>query len=384
MNNQQLTFYEHILEIRKRLFYVFLVFATGSVFGFAYNSEIQAALIKPLGQQLYYTSPMGGFSFMFSISLFVGALVAIPFCVLHIIKFVSPTIGRNRSTFAVKVLCTSILLTACGVAFAYYVSLPPTLGFLTGFDSTVISSLISTSEYMSFIKLYLAAFALIFQIPLILLVINNITPINPQKMLKSQKYIVVVSFIAAAIISPTPDIINQTLMAAPMIILYELSIGLIWFVNRKKHDKTTVKNSTQAKTPFDYLASIDEKEFNKQLPKQEPSLNISSDRDTSELSDQPMRQSISGILNEDTLLQDSNHHATTRPDKPQINQFINEVEHQDEPKPDTEPSESHNKLNRGRMQRRSYAKRNTDYLARHRYDNTLFDDFTIRRTSTAT
>lgn len=248
------TFFEHLLEARRRIFYVFLAFIGGTILGFVYNSVVEGFLISPLGQQLFYTSPMGGFNFLFQTSLFVGTLLAIPVVIINIIKFIEPTIGKNKSLFALKILIASLMLVGVGISFAYNVSLPPTLGFLTGFNSENIGSLISTTEYLSFIKLYLTAFALIFQIPLVLLIINNITPINPQKMLKAQKYVIVASFIAAAIISPTPDALNQVLMAGPMILLYELSILLIWLQNKHK-DKHNLDKQLNMSTAYDDLIS---------------------------------------------------------------------------------------------------------------------------------
>ena len=308
MNQQVITFYEHILEIRKRLFYVVSAFLVGSILGFVFYSDVQAALIEPLGQQLYYTSPTGGFSFMFSLSLFAGALLAIPFVVYHIILFLSPTIGRNRTLFAYKLLGGSIFLTITGVCFAYFVTLPPTLNFLTGFNSETISSLISTNEYLSFIKLYLAAFALIFQIPLILLVINSIWPIDPKSMLKTQKYVIAGSFIAAAIISPTPDAMNQVLMAAPMIVLYELSIGFIWIANKRKFKKARSLSSAKTKhpespnTPFDYLAKINDFDTNVKLSaaKTEAATIGSGNKVIANKNNESVK-SISGIIHETSL-----------------------------------------------------------------------------------
>jgi sec-independent protein translocase protein TatC len=390
MQHQKLTFYEHILEIRKRLFYVFAVFVLGSILGFAYNPEIQTALTAPLGQQLYYMSPMGGFSFMFNIGLFAGVIIAIPFCVLNIIKFVAPTIGYNRSAFALKLLIASILLTAAGISFAYYVSLPPTLSFLTGFNSDTISSMISTTEYFSFMKLYLAAFALIFQIPLLLVIINQITPINPQKMLKTQKYVIAGSFIAAALISPTPDVVNQTLMAAPMIVLYELSIVLIWFINRKKYRRGDfAAQKTIPDTPFDYLASIDD--FVAQpIPINQATITQSNKGSLSGIIQNESKSSsgsISGILSESaqTSKSKAKHHTSdVKKDVKQVKKHI-DIKHTN--KNTTLVTQTNKGFDRGRVQRRYFADRNTSYISRQQYNDRahtrpLIDDFSPR-TATA-
>lgn len=228
------TFLDHVLELRRRLFWVALVFVAGSSLGFLLNEPLQVLLVQPLGERLYYTSPLGGFDFLFRISLFFGSLAAIPVVVYNLIKFIEPVLGLVHKAYVVRLCVSSALLMATGVAFAYFLSLPPTLQFLVGFNSENISSLISTTEYLSFVTKYLIGFGLIFQIPLIVIVINRLTPLSPERLKKSQKYVIVGSFILAALITPTPDLLNQTIMALPMIVLYELSILWVWFSNSQQ------------------------------------------------------------------------------------------------------------------------------------------------------
>ncbi len=226
------TFHGHLRELRNRFFYVGMILIVGSILGFMAHEPIQDILVSPLGHQLHYTSPMGGLQFIFKISLFAGILLSIPAFIYNLIKFVEPSIGKENVNYSLKIISASFLLLATGISFGYFVSLPAVLSFLVGFAPDSIAPIITTNEYLSFVTLYLFAFGLIFQIPLIFLIINNFTPLNPDKLNKSQKYVVVVSYIAAAIISPTIDVINQTIMALPIIVLYEISIGLVWVVNR--------------------------------------------------------------------------------------------------------------------------------------------------------
>jgi sec-independent protein translocase protein TatC len=401
MNQDIATFYEHLLEVRSRLFKIFVVFGLGTTLGFVYNNDIQSVLVAPLGKQLYYTSPMGGFAFLFNTSLFLGALIAIPFVVFHIIKFIAPTIGSKRALFAVKILATSIALTVAGVLFAYNITLPPTLNFLTGFDTESISSLISTTEYLSFVQLYLAAFAIIFQIPLVIFVINTIKPIDPAKMLKTQKYVIVGSFIAAAIISPTPDVMNQTLMAAPIIVLYELSIGIVWVVNRRK--KTERRNDirlplttdSDCSTPFDYLAASDE--FNPSLrtgplTKTPAAAFGKSPVGSVQRSLPPKSLSLSGMLNEKRLFVQppSKSAVSTSSVRVKIKPQSLGVEKGDSPVPKTQQPKSRSSMKpttphrpeRARyfVDREPLANRNQ---SRHSPKRNLIDDYYIRRSTVA-
>src|SRR5690606_20255917 len=117
-------------------------------------------------------------------------------------------------------------------------SLPAALHFLSNFSTGSVTSLISANEYFNFVMIYVACFALLFQMPLIIAFINKITPLTPRLLMKKQRFVILGSFIVAAIITPTPDPLNQTLMALPIIGLYQSSIGVVWQSNRRTRKKS--------------------------------------------------------------------------------------------------------------------------------------------------
>lgn len=122
----------------------------------------------------------------------------------------------------------SYALACLGMAFAYFVSLPASLHFLTTFgDSGDIHALITANEYFNFVLTYVAGFAILFQVPLIITFTNRVTPLPPKKLLGATRYVIVLSFIVAAIITPTPDPMNQAIMAGPIILLYLLSVCIV-------------------------------------------------------------------------------------------------------------------------------------------------------------
>jgi hypothetical protein len=136
----------------------------------------------------------------------------------------------------------STFFAAAGVCFAYFVSLPAALHFLTNFDLGNIQAMLTVDSYLSFVITYLLGAALLFQIPLLLLIINTMTPLKPSKLMKLQRYVIVGAFILAAIISPTPDIMNQTFLALPIIGMYQLGVVLVWLRNMKV-TRTEVKET---------------------------------------------------------------------------------------------------------------------------------------------
>lgn len=224
-------FSEHVRELRRRSIYFFATLFLGSIVGFAIHQRLFSLIRRPLQQQLYYTTPTGGFNAIIKISIVFGVIVAVPVLVYQLGKFLSPAF--NRRIHAIPIILFSIILAASGVLFAYFISLPAALRFLANIDTKNLQSLITVNEYLNFVFSYVAGFALLFQLPLIMLFINRIKPQRPGSLMRIQRWVILGSFIVAAILTPTPDPVNQFIMAAPIILLYQFSVVLIWFINRK-------------------------------------------------------------------------------------------------------------------------------------------------------
>lgn len=229
---------DHVAELRKRAIWCMGALFIGGAIGYKFQNLIIAWLVKPLGQELFYTSPTGGFDFLIKICLFFGFILAVPVLIYNLFKFISPAIPPNVSYNFVKIITISIALALGGVAFAYFVSLPSALHFLNNFTNNQVSSLISAQEYFNFVMIYMAGFAVLFQMPLVFSFINKVKPLKPARLLKQQRVVVLISFIVAAVLTPTPDPINQALMAAPIIALYQTSIGVVWRDNRRHSVKS--------------------------------------------------------------------------------------------------------------------------------------------------
>lgn len=221
-------FRDHLQELRNRLFIWLVLFLIGSTIGYFLHPWILTWFNRPLHQALYYTSPIGGFTFTLKLALLFGFLVSFPVLLYQIFSYTKPLLNPQFQKRIAAYICLSIVLLGCGVAFAYFLTLPAALKFLSSFSTDGVRALISTDEYYSFTLFYLLGFGLIFQLPLILLFINAIHPLDPLQLLKKQGSVILVSFIVAAFLTPTPDPINQTLMALPIILLYNLGILILW------------------------------------------------------------------------------------------------------------------------------------------------------------
>lgn len=210
-----------------------------SVLAYPFFDTIVSFLLAPLGEdhKLVYLIPGGAFGFIIQACMYIGFVMVLPLVIYNLYRFIMPVVNRVTMRRAVGFTFASFILAVVGMAFAYYISLPAALYFLTGFELHHIDPMLTIDSYFGFIMMYMFVGAVLFQIPLIMLLINGFTPLGPKKLMRHMDKIVLGSFIVAAIISPTPDVINQTLLASPMIVMYQVGVVLIWLRNRKKSAK---------------------------------------------------------------------------------------------------------------------------------------------------
>lgn len=235
MKNQQLTLHEHIHELRRRLFWSVLVFLAGGTIGYVVHKPLIALLRRPLHETLYYTSPAGGFNFVMKICMMVGLALAVPVLVYNLIEFVRPAFGADmhkRQAHAMAAL--SFVLALSGIIFGFFVVVPMSLKFFHGFSGNGIQSLLSATDYLEFVTNHLITFIIIFQLPLILLFIDRIKPLPPKTLLKYDKHIIIGAAAISLILPFTYDPVSQFLVGLPIVVLYNLTIILVFFRHRKK------------------------------------------------------------------------------------------------------------------------------------------------------
>lgn len=223
----------HLSELRLRALIYLLTVVILSLVGFYFYTYIINILLLPLKQKLFFTSPSGGLELMIKVSLLTGLIFSLPMLVYQILRFTEPALPSRFKLRILPYLFFSLFLTLAGLGFAYFIGLPSALHFLSGFNSDQIQSLITTNEYFAFISRYLLGFAFIFQFPLILFIINSFYLVRIKSLLKFQRFVVIISLIIAAILTPTPDLINQIIMTLPLILLFYLSVLVIYFTNRR-------------------------------------------------------------------------------------------------------------------------------------------------------
>jgi len=229
----------HIQEFRQRLLRVALLFGLGSAGGYLARHFLIKMLQRPLGQSLYYNSPSGGFDFTMRVSMLTGGVFALPVLIHQLVKFIEPAIGsRLRPSRTNWLLIMSIILAGSGLAFAYWFALPMSLRFFAEFGGSEIKPLISASDYLGFVTTCLGTFAVMFQLPLLLLFIDRITPLPPRKLRRYRRHVIIGSLVVAVILPFTYDPLTQFVIAVPIVVLFEVSLLLLWFTNRRLKPST--------------------------------------------------------------------------------------------------------------------------------------------------
>lgn len=235
---QELTFLEHVYELRKRLFWVVLSLIAASSTGYYFKDHLVNFIIAPLhGEKLIYLTPGGGFSFIFTVCLYFGALLTIPVVMYHIYRFLQPVLGRASRRFICAIVLLSGVLAVAGAVFGYTVAIPGAISFLTTFAGDAVNPSLTAESYLGFVVAYILGLAALFQLPLLLFMFDHVRPFPPGALLSSQRFVIVGSFIAAAVITPTPDIINQMIVALPIIVIYQLGAAAV-FLRRQARQRT--------------------------------------------------------------------------------------------------------------------------------------------------
>ena len=227
---EQQKFADHISELRRRSLYVGLAFLVGSSLAYVYRKELLALILSPLGdQKLVYLTPGGGFSFIFQISIYAGLLLAAPLVVYHLHAFVRPALPEKAQRSLYWMTLLSSFLIIGGVSYGYFVAIPSAITFLSTFADGAVTPNLTADSYLSFFLAYVGGLALLSLIPLLIMFWHWIKPLTPGGVLKSEQWILLLAFVLAAVITPTPDVVNQLMIAGPVIAIYQIGVVAVLY-----------------------------------------------------------------------------------------------------------------------------------------------------------
>ena len=231
----KLTVLGHIMELRKSLIRVLIAVGITSAISFIFYEWIFYILILPAeGIELIYIEMTEMFGTVMRVCLTAGLVLAMPYLVYEGIMFVSPALTRREKRYIYVILPWIALMFIGGVVFGYFILVPPATKFLITFGSNIATPQIKVGNYISIITRLLLSIGFIFEMPVVTTFLARIGILKPQWLVKKRRVAIIFAFIIAAIITPTFDPINQSLVALPLIVLYEMSIWLAKLVYRQR------------------------------------------------------------------------------------------------------------------------------------------------------
>lgn len=236
---RKLTLWGHLDELRRRLFRVAIALVLGSGLGFYLTPRILQFLIRPMGAEKPQAIELTEYiSVYFNIALLTGLAVALPVILYEIIMFLLPGLTPRERRYVYILVPSASLLFVTGVLFSNFVLLPPALGFLLHWGSDIVTIQPRIGNYVNVVTRLMFWTGVIFETPLLMVFLAKLGLVSYRTFGRARRWILIVAFVVGAIVTPTMDPINQTLVAVPIIVLYELGIWISWLVARPKKTET--------------------------------------------------------------------------------------------------------------------------------------------------
>src|SRR5262245_15827187 len=190
---------------------------------------------------LVVTTVTGGFTIYMYVALYAGIALAIPFLFFQVWAFISPGLYKHEKRYIVPVITMGTILFIMGATFAYKIAFPAACDYLLGWaQQGGFQTLLNAENYLDLIMLIMIGLGIAFQIPTISFVLGRIGLLTPRLMLKTWRYAIVIIAILSAVLTPTPDAVNMLIFAAPMVALYFLSIGIVWFFGKPRSSANAI------------------------------------------------------------------------------------------------------------------------------------------------
>lgn len=222
---KKLTIIEHLEELRQGLVWSVLALLVATAFSFIFTGKLLEILLIPSGGiKPVFLKPTEMFITYFKVALVGGAALAMPVIVYQAIRFIVPGLKSSEKKYLFVVIPSASFLFMLGITFGYLVLLPFALRYLLTFGGDIATAFISIGEYVSFVTTLLLWMGVAFELPLVIVFLAKLRIVNQKQLRSYWKYALVGAFVIAAIITPTPDPFNQTLVAVPLYLLYEIGV----------------------------------------------------------------------------------------------------------------------------------------------------------------
>lgn len=248
-----MSFLEHLEELRRRIVHSVLYILAGFGVCWWFHEQIFAVMQRPimaalaknhLDTKLVYLNPTDPFNMYIKISLLAGLFLASPFVLYQVWAFIAPGLYRNERRYVMPFMMSTVGLFLAGGYFGYRMVYPGALDFLIHFSGQ-FQPMITVGEYTDLFLTIIAGLGVVFEMPILIFFLALMGIVSAGWMWRNFRYAILVIFIISGIISPTPDITNMCIFAAPMIVLYLFSIVIAWFVHPTQRKKRAAKAAGQ-------------------------------------------------------------------------------------------------------------------------------------------
>ena len=248
----RMSFMEHLGELRTRIMWSLVAAGIGIVIALFITDPVMRFISRPLLRmktELVFTSPTEAFWTWMKVAMMLGIFISMPGILYQVWKFVAPGLHAHEKKYAAPFILVGSLLFLIGGVFAMLIIIPYASNFLVTFGQEKgWKPMLTVSSYTDFVIKFTLAFGLVFELPVVITILSLIGVVTPQFLSKNRKYAILINFIIAAVLTPTPDMINQTLMAGPLCILYEVGIICARLATRRRRQAAVPPTPTASAT----------------------------------------------------------------------------------------------------------------------------------------
>ncbi|MBY0385842.1 twin-arginine translocase subunit TatC [bacterium] len=236
------TLVEHLAELRTRIVYSLYAIVAFTCAAWYFSEQIFDFVRQPIteflpGKGLVFTAPTDKFMAHLKVSVLTGLIAACPVWIYQVWKFVEPGLYRKEKKFGIYFMFFGSTLFLIGVSFAYFLVLPAAFKVLLSFGGTIDQPMITINDYLSFFLMTTLVFGAAFEMPLVLVILGMLGIVSSRGLSRMRRYAIVVIAIVSAVFTP-PDAISMMLLAVPMVLLYEVSILILRFIEPKENKLT--------------------------------------------------------------------------------------------------------------------------------------------------
>lgn len=231
---KEMSFLEHLEELRRRILKSLFAVVVGAIAVYFFSDKLVDIVSAPLTEVgVYFKAPTEAFLVRLKLSIFAGAVVAIPIIFYQVWMFVGPGLLKSEVKIVIPIVLSSTIFFLIGGGFCFFYVIPLAIKFLLGFATENMQPMIMIGDYVSFVGMMVLAFGLVFELPVASFILGRLGVINHKIMGKGRRFAVVGILILGAVLTP-PDVISQLLLAGPLYLLYEISIIVVWLTARKE------------------------------------------------------------------------------------------------------------------------------------------------------